>query len=314
MKMIRFAFGSLIFVAFFAAASMAQNGRTFVSGAGLDTNPCSLTAPCRTFTQAISQTNAGGEVVVLTSAAYGPFTVNKALTVEAPAGVYAGITISSGSVNLANGINVNAGPADVVILRGLTINSASGGNSGIVFNSGRTLHIEGCIISGFSNDGIDIFSAGTVFVKDTIARGNDDGIFVDIITAGTTTITMDHVDLKANSDSGALLRARVTGAVVNVAIRSSSASGNSNAGMIALGEAGGAISLDIESCLIANNNAGIQVSADTDSTEVASISNCTISNNHGAGVRVAGTILSRGNNTFNGNGANRGTLTPLAAQ
>ena len=68
MKATRFALGSILFVALFATASIAQNGRTFVSGTGLDTNPCSLTAPCRTFTQAISQTNAGGEVVVLTAA------------------------------------------------------------------------------------------------------------------------------------------------------------------------------------------------------------------------------------------------------
>ena len=84
MKTVTFAIGSFLFVAIFATASMAQVQRTFVSGFGSDSNPCSHAAPCRTFGQAISQTNAGGEVYVVDSAGHGAFTMNTGATYAAP--------------------------------------------------------------------------------------------------------------------------------------------------------------------------------------------------------------------------------------
>src|SRR5215467_4594521 len=90
MKLARFVIGSALFLALYTSASLAQVQRTFLSATGSDGNPCSRAAPCRTLAQAISQTNAGGEVVILDSAGYGPVTIPKSITVTAPAGVYAG--------------------------------------------------------------------------------------------------------------------------------------------------------------------------------------------------------------------------------
>src|SRR5688572_6672741 len=73
------------------AASQATAARTFVSTTGSDANPCTNTQPCRNFAAAIAKTNAGGEVVALSSGGYGPFTIDKSVTVSA-VGVYAGIT------------------------------------------------------------------------------------------------------------------------------------------------------------------------------------------------------------------------------
>src|SRR5260370_42406683 len=103
----------------------------FGSGGGRDSNPCSRTGPWRTFGQAISQTNAGGEVVVLDSAGYGVFTISSAVSITAPPGVYAGISVFSG-----DGIDINAGASDIVILRGLTGNNQGSSGSGLVFNGG----------------------------------------------------------------------------------------------------------------------------------------------------------------------------------
>jgi hypothetical protein len=313
MKVILRALGPIWLVAAFATGSMAQNARTFVSGAGLDTNPCSLTSPCRTFGQAVSVTNAGGEVVVLTSAGYGPFTINKAVTLEAPAGVYAGISVTSG-----DGIDVNAGSMDTVILRGLTVNNQGSSGNGIVFNTVGTVHIERCIANGFSRgDGIVINGPGNIFVTDTIARGNLNGMLVQPETAGTASVTMDQVHLDANSYVGLFLNALVSGALVNGAIRNSTASGNGTYGVVAQGTLGVA-SLDIESCLITNNTTGI-LSTST-GTGAVSISNCTISRNSAAGFNIQpdAAIFSRGNNTITGNGpngmSNSGTLTALPAQ
>jgi len=79
MKRIQFALGLSLFVGLLASTSLASTGtagRTFVSGQGADSNPCSVSAPCRTFGQAISQTATGGEIVVLSSAGYGPFSIS----------------------------------------------------------------------------------------------------------------------------------------------------------------------------------------------------------------------------------------------
>src|SRR5689334_2710230 len=127
MKSIRFALGSMLFLATLAGASQAQVQRTFVSGLGSDGNPCSRAAPCRTFGQAIMGTSVGGEAIVLDSAGYGAFSINKSVSIIAPQGVYAGISVFTG-----DGIDINAGPSDVVILRGLTVNSQGGAN-GIIF-------------------------------------------------------------------------------------------------------------------------------------------------------------------------------------
>ena len=154
MTIVRFV-GALLSTAALASVSTAQVQRTFVSGLGSDSNPCSRTAPCRTFTQALVGTNAGGEVVVLDSAGYGAFTITQAVSIIAPPGVYAGVSVFSG-----NGITITAGGSDTVILRGLTVNNQGSSGSGIVFNTGHTLHIENCAVNGFSITG---FSSGVFF-------------------------------------------------------------------------------------------------------------------------------------------------------
>src|SRR5215472_10738671 len=134
--------GPALLVVLFASGASAQVQRTFVSGLGSDANPCSRTAPCRTFGQAISQTNPNGEVIVLDSAGYGPFTISKAVSITAPPGVYAGISVFSG-----DGIDINAGASDIVILHGLTINNQGSSGSGAVFNTGGALQVEACVIN-----------------------------------------------------------------------------------------------------------------------------------------------------------------------
>jgi hypothetical protein len=311
MKAGRFAPGSVLFMALFATASMAQNSRTFVSGAGSDTNPCSLTSPCRTFTQAISMTNAGGEVVVLSSAGYGPFTIKQAVTIEAPPGLYAGVTAT-----LGDAIDINAGPSDTVILRGLTVNNQGGSGNGIDWLSGGTLHIESCVVNGFANgggSGIEIDGSGSIFVTDTVARNNGDGVFVEI-TSGAATVAMDHLHLDGNLGNGLTVGTNGSGAVVNAAIRNSSASGNRGNGMEAFAE-DGTVLLSVESCLIADNgNIGVSAGDSIGGSGAASISNCTITgSSSGFNVGMGAAIYSRGNNTITGNGPNTGTLTALTA-
>src|SRR5690349_12008044 len=115
------ALGCLL-VLLYAAPAQAQASRTWVSGVGNDANPCSRTAPCKTFAGAISKTAAKGEINCLDPGGYGTVTITKSITIDC-SGTFGSI-LNSGGIN---GINVNdsatATPntADVII-RGLSIN------------------------------------------------------------------------------------------------------------------------------------------------------------------------------------------------
>jgi hypothetical protein len=308
MRLIRFVPGSLLFLALCGSAAFGQAQRTFVSGSGSDSNPCSRTLPCRTFTQAISQTNAGGEVVVLDSAGYGAFTINKAVSITSPQGVYAGITVFSG-----DGIDINAGNTDVIILRGLTIN-AQGGSNGLVFNSGGAVDIDSCVVRGFSSGyGIFFGAAGTLQVKDTVITDCAVGISTRP-SSGTVHATIDHVIIDGGGygiDIGAL--ASGTSAAL---IRDSSVSGASTVGMQTQPVGGSATAtMDVERCVISYGSTGIFSYQGSGGIAQTSISNCLISHNtSGFGIVMGTTMYSRGNNTIIDNGSNSGSLTPLPAQ
>src|SRR5271170_5602077 len=125
----------------------AQASRTWVSGVGDDANPCSRTAPCKTFAGAISKTSAGGEIDALDPGGFGAVTITKAITLDGGGGQVASILVSG-----TNAINVNAGASDVVILRNLRINgilnSGSPGLTGVAVNSAGKVVIEKCDIFG----------------------------------------------------------------------------------------------------------------------------------------------------------------------
>jgi hypothetical protein len=290
MKAIRFTLGSLLFLALFTSASKAQVQRTFVSGLGSDGNPCNRTAPCRTFGQAISQTSAGGEVVVLDSAGYGPFIISQAVSIIAPPGVYAGISVFSG-----DGIDINAGANDTVILRGLTVNNQGSGGIGIVFNTGATLHVESCVVSGFSGIGGRglLANGGKLEVKDSIMRGNSHGISI----TGTSVVAVDQTRLESNSHDGLLA---INGPKVTV--RNCIASNNATGFQANNDDPGTTTELNIESCVASNNGLGVEASGAADGTVTVRLSNSTVTDNQqGLYNPFPQAFLSRGNNTVEGN-------------
>ena len=124
---------------------------------------------------AIANTKMGGEVIALDSAGYGPVTITQAVTITAPGGVYAGVSVATG-----DGITINA-PGAEVTLRGLAI-TGIGGLSGVHFTSGALLRVEACEISGFmaaSNGAIKVDAPDSkLYVSDAIIRDSEDGIIV----------------------------------------------------------------------------------------------------------------------------------------
>jgi hypothetical protein len=182
----------------------AQAIRTWVSRVGDDSNPCSLTAPCRTFAGAISKTAAGGEINVLDSGNFGAVTITKSITISSEE-FEAGVRVSG-----TDGIVVDAAPTDVVVLRGLRIKGLGTGLDGIkVLGGPAALHVEKCIISGFrgaNGSGIEIAPtmAGTtqVFIQDTIIRNNGQGtgggIFINPTGGAIVKASLDNVRMEFN--------------------------------------------------------------------------------------------------------------------
>ena len=179
-----------------AAASLACAGqpagaqtRTWVSGVGNDANPCSRTAPCKTFAGAISKTAAGGEISVLDPGGFGAVTITKAITIDGGGGQVASV-LASGT----NGIIVSAPATATVTLRNIRINgvvgSGLGGLNGIQFLSGAALHIENCTIFGFAQNAINInlntAAQTSVFVTDTVVSNSAGGITARNAGAGNS--------------------------------------------------------------------------------------------------------------------------------
>jgi hypothetical protein len=127
--------GAIFFLGAVAVAE-AQATRTWVSGVGDDANPCSRTAPCKTFAGAISKTAAGGEINAIDPGGYGAVTITKSITIDG-GGTFASI-LAAGTT----GIIVNAGPSDVVTIRNVAINGFNTGVNGIRFIAGGALHVE----------------------------------------------------------------------------------------------------------------------------------------------------------------------------
>src|SRR6266567_3980764 len=114
------------------APAQAQASRTWVSGVGSDANPCSRTAPCKTFAGAISKTAAGGEIDALDPGGFGAVTITKAITIDGGGGQVASVLVSG-----TNGIIVQAGVNDVVTLRNIRIDGIGSGLNGVRYLSGK---------------------------------------------------------------------------------------------------------------------------------------------------------------------------------
>src|SRR6202050_5018196 len=120
----------------FASFANAQATRTWISGVGDDANPCSRTAPCKTFAGAISKTSASGEINCLDPGGFGAVTITKAMTIDCD-GTFGSVLVSG-----TNGIIVAAGSTDAVTLRGIFIDGVGTGIDGISYISGQLLTLE----------------------------------------------------------------------------------------------------------------------------------------------------------------------------
>jgi hypothetical protein len=282
-----------------AAQVTAQATRTWVSGVGDDANPCSRTAPCKTFAGAISKTAPAGEINALDPGGFGGVTITKSITIDGGPGI-AGVLVAG-----TNGITVAAGATDVVILRNLDIDGINSGIKGIQFVSGSKLVIDHCNIYGFTLRGISIEStsanvANVTLISNTIVHSNtNNGIWVG--SSVTNAVVIDNVSSANNANAGLAVNA---GGVVQV--RNSVFSNNNVYGLFA----NNAI-IDAQGVIASNNSTGIQ--AENFSTiRLSGVS--VVSNSVGLNSINNSVINSFGDNIIVGNASGNSGVTLLSKQ
>jgi hypothetical protein len=280
----------LIFMLSLSSIAQAQP-RTWVSGVGDDTFPCSRTAPCKTFAGAIIKTATGGEISVLDPGSYGALTITKALTVDGGTGAGWGSTLASG----VNGftINITTGLAtDRVILRNLSINCNSTNVDGIRFLAGKELHVQNVNIFQCLGDGIEVSgpASGTmkVFVTNTSVKNGGTGIRVTS-AGGTVNVSVNKSEF-ANNTTGADVQAGTLN------ISNSNITGNTDAGLSAGGALGSVINADNNTV---TNNGGAGITA---ATGVATVRvNGNSIHRNGIGLSNSGALQTCSNNKNSGN-------------
>jgi hypothetical protein len=283
--------------------AQAQALRTFVSGQGSDANPCSVAAPCRTFQRAFATTAANGEINVLDSADYGPLTITQGITIIAE-GATAGITAANG----ATAININAGPSDVITLRGLDIEGQGSGANGIAFSTGGSLVVQNCVIRGFAIAGIAFTptTSSALSVSEALVADNPStatGILFRNIGSGSVVATLGRIEV-VNSGTGISVQGSPTSGSTSATIDSSVVANNTAVGILANAPAAPAFVM-VSNSVIANNGVGIQALNPNATVQIAqssingNITGLLVSNN-GHIVSSNGSS-GNGGNSINGN-------------
>jgi hypothetical protein len=280
-----------------AVPAQAQAVRTFVSAQGLDTNACSVTAPCRTFQAALAVTAPGGEINVLNTAGYGSLTITKAVSIVAD-GVTAGVLGPSGGT----GVTVNAGPNDVINLRGLDVEGQGSAAQGIVFNTGQALNIQKTTVRGFAYAGINFVpnASASIFVSDSLVANNGSyGILIDPTGSGAVNGVMTRVLVNQNGMASNGIGIFVYGALgtgtLNITVADSVTASNY------YGIAASSSTVMVRNSTISNNVVGIR--ADHAANVLVGQSTLT-GNGTGWQATNGGVLSSYTNNNVNGNTAN----------
>jgi len=168
---------SILAVSLFALSHIdpaaAQATRTWVSGVGDDSFPCSRTAPCKTFAGAISRTATGGEINCLDPGGFGILTITKSVTISCPFTGTAGVLGA-----LTTGITINAAGASEVLLQGLDIDGQGTGNNGVHIISATKVTIQSCSIRNFTGNGVNLAgpAGARVVILDSLILSNNVGV------------------------------------------------------------------------------------------------------------------------------------------
>ena len=294
-----------------SAPASAQATRTWVSGVGNDADPCSRTAPCKTFAGAMSKTATNGEINCLDPGGFGAVTVPKSITIDCNG------TLGHILASLVTGVIINTAGVNVT-LRNLSINGVTNGTFGVRFLQGNSLTLENVHIANFNGAGTAVgvqFSPNTpnavLLVSNSVIRSNGvapttgGGIVIQPAVGGTNALAVIHNSIiSRNGGSGILVN--TTNASATVTVRDSTISNNTNAGVRSLG-ANTATTLLDRVTLASNSVAG--VSAESAASTVRVGNSVVHANALGAQLLGGGIVRSYKNNDVIANGGGEGPFT-----
>jgi hypothetical protein len=287
---------TILLTAGFATMANAQATRTWVSGVGDDVNPCSRTAPCKTFAGAISKTAAHGEIDVLDPGGFGAVTITKSLTIDGK-GNEAGV-LNAGGIT---GILINAATTDVVVLRNLEINGVGTGLNGVRVLQANRVEIENCAIFGQSSRGVlvDSITAVKVFIRNSSIYDINATAVAVLPSSGSPAhqITIDHSHISACGSSAGSAGGVFAQNGAKVVVYASDISQNTASGV----EAGAGADITVDDSVISfNGGDGVKTSGGT-----GRVSRTALLYNTGSAVNNAGgTLTTFGDNRMAGNGTN----------
>jgi hypothetical protein len=280
------------FMCAFASLAQAQATRTWVSGVGDDVNPCSRTAPCKTWAGAISKTAACGEIDALDPGGFGALTITKSIILDGT-GTFASTLASS-----THGFTINVAATDFVTIRGISINgsgtSCSFGLNGInVIGTGpKDVNIEDVVISHFTNGvNVNVTGATQLNIRNTVIRDNSgDGIATNTASGHVNGSFINSSSTGNSNGLHAKINSRITA-------ENCSFSGNTGNGVLADGGTGVA---NITNSLVSNNGSNGVIAG---AGGVVRINGCDIFQNGGSGALVSGgEVDTYGNNRILANG------------
>jgi hypothetical protein len=303
-----------------AATAATATPRAFVASYGNDANTvtnCGPTTPCRTFATAMTVADDGGQIIVLDSAGYGALTIAKSISVVAPDGIYAGLTVASG------GTVVTIATAGIdVVLKGLTI-TGQGAGYGIQMTDGSSLHVERTTIAKFSSGtGLRVQTPAKVNVIDSVIRDNATGI---VIGAGATVGVIDSKVLSNSSIGMAVFTpGAASGVTTTLSIGNSTVSGSqycvdnsevpANIGVVNatratvadcqygfINEPLGAGRMTVTESAASNCSYGFLAAGSGTEARTLTVSASSASNNTYGFYQASGTFVSLGNNAVYGN-------------
>ncbi|HVF29568.1 MAG TPA: hypothetical protein VNA22_01310 [Pyrinomonadaceae bacterium] len=299
-------FAFFVFVFAFATMAEAQATRTWVSGVGDDVNPCSRTAPCKTFAGAISKTATNGEINCLDPAGFGTINITKSITIDCED--TQGSILASGVTGVIVNITNAADVKKAVKLRGLSINGAGStlAASGVRILAASSVHLDEVVIDGFQTHGISIeTTSGTprVFVQDTHIRSVNGNAINTFISGGTVSLVVGGSQLGAASVG--LNLASNTSATITDSQIAGHTSGTAT-GIVAANSS----SVAVVRCTISNNTTG-----------VSSLGGGTVRlfgsmvTGNGTGLSAGGgSIVSHTSNVFAGNGVDGAPTSTVVLQ
>lgn len=313
---LRFAFAGAV-AAVFSTTAFAQATRTWVSGVGDDVNPCSRTAPCKTFAGAISKTATGGEINAIDPGGFGTLTITKSITVKCE-GVLCGVLASG-----VPGMTITSTAGEIVTLSGLDFEglgaSASlSGTNGIQVLVPATVHVHKCQIRGFKgsgngngiavipNSGATKVVVADTYITDSGATTSNAGILVRPTAGATAVVNVNNTQMEANTN-GIFMDGSGGGGVCHVNVKDSVLTASSNSGIAVSSTGASNTALVANSIMSFNANTGAAVAGGSGSLKLGGN---TISNNVTGVANLGGVLQSFKNNQIADNSSDG---TPMAA-